>query len=252
MVLLMLGAFDAYFFVNRRLYLLLEREDWPALATYLHKCIVKDGHYRDKLVRLLAHTYLVLSDARAVWELEQAVREHKPALVEKNGLVFGVARILDKDIAGAVLFFSTLLDMEVSHKKQGRTVFGRTAFGRTTFDTVCWIRWYYGFSLLLDRQFSRAAEQFLILVSGASAKPAATPLVTGLAAFFLADVLGKALSDRNDIRSAAEAGREQARNTLKDISAWNRAISATQDEIHLVILLSYLREAGVWLYGTGW
>jgi hypothetical protein len=134
-------------------------------------------------------------------------------------------------------------------------------FGRTAFNTVCWIRWYYGFSLLLDRQFSRAAEQFLILVTESSAKSAVTrqrswrmmapPLVTGLAAFFLADTLGKALSDRNDIRSAAETGREQVRNTLKDISAWNKAISATRDEIHLVILLSYLREAGIWLYGDG-
>jgi hypothetical protein len=119
------------------------------------------------------------------------------------------------------------------------------------FDTVCWIRWYYGFSLLLDRQFARAADQFLILITESSVKSAVMPLlVTGLAAFFLADTLGKALSDRNDIRSAAEAGRQQVRNALKDISAWNRAISATPDEIHIVILLSYLREAGDWLYGT--
>jgi hypothetical protein len=247
-VVFMLGVFDTYFLLNRRLYLLLEREDWPALAAYLHKRIFKDGHYRCKLVRLLAHTYLVLSDAKAVWELEQAVREHKPALVKANGLVFGVARLLGKDIAGAVRLFSALLDAEVSRKKQGGVVFGQTASAR--FDTVCWIRWYYGFSLLLDRQFARAAEQFLILIAESSTKPTATPLITGLAAFLLEDTLSQALFDRNDIHSAAAAGREQVRNTLHDIAAWNKALSGAREGIHLVILLAYLQEAGVWLYGT--
>ncbi|MDR3303989.1 MAG: hypothetical protein LBS86_06220 [Treponema sp.] len=236
-VILLLVAFDSYFILNRRLYLLLEREDWPALAVYLHKSIVKKGRYRHRLVRLLAHTYLVLSDTKAVRELEEAVVAHKPALVEKNALVFGVARLLSKDITGAVRFFSAQLDALVAHKKRGRAAF----------ETLRWIRWYYGFSLLLDRQFVNAAEQFLILVTeNTSAK--LSPLLTGLASFFLADMLGKALPDRSDIRSVAEDGREQVRSALKSIDDWNKLVTRTQEEVYIVILFTHLRDAGAWLY----
>jgi hypothetical protein len=161
----------------------------------------------------------------------------------KNGLVFGVARLLGKDITGAVLFFSALLDAEVSRKRRVGAMFGRSAV-----ETASWIRWYYGFSLLLDRQLTRAAEQFLLLVTESRAARGA-PLVTGLAAFLLGDSLGKALSDRNDIRLAAEAGRGQVGSALRDLAAWNRAILAGQEELHIVVLFAYLREAGAWLYG---
>jgi hypothetical protein len=101
-----LAALDVYYALNYRLFSLLEREDWPALSAYLEEQVLRKGRYSKRLVNLLATTYLVMSDIPAVAGLENRLAVAKPALVERNALVFGAARILGKDYAGAVRFFS--------------------------------------------------------------------------------------------------------------------------------------------------
>ncbi|MDL2230060.1 hypothetical protein LJC14_07420, partial [Treponema sp. OttesenSCG-928-L16] len=80
--------------MNRRLFYLLEREDWPALVQYLEGKVMRGGNYSPRLVKLLANTYLVLSDPRSVMALERKLAAAKPALLDRNALVFGAARIL--------------------------------------------------------------------------------------------------------------------------------------------------------------
>jgi hypothetical protein len=225
---------DGYFLANRRMYLLLEREDWPALCVWLEQRVFEQRRYTARFTRLLANTYLTLSDSAAVRELEQKTALANPSLIEENALVFGVARLLSRDIVGAAPFFSTRLDAAVMHKR---------ASGATH-----WLRWYYGFSLLLDRQYPRASEQFIILINEVS--PAPAPLITGLSAFLLADTLSKALLERQaDILATAEGGFKQTRKSLPSIEAWNKAVSEARGEIHVTILLPRLRDAGKWIYG---
>jgi hypothetical protein len=228
---------DGYFLANRRMYRLLEREDWPALCVWLERRVFERRRYTARFTRLLANTYLTLSDPTAALELEQRTALVNPSLIEKNALVFGAARLLSKDTAGVALFFSARLDAAVRV---------RTARKRT-FSTTCWLRWYYGFSLLLDRQYPRASEQFIILINEVS--PAPAPLITGLSAFLLADTLSKALVERKaDLLATAEDGRRQTRKSLPSIQDWNKAVSEACGEIHAAILLPRLRDAGEWIY----
>jgi hypothetical protein len=224
-LVLVLAGLDIFYFINRRLFFLLEREDWPALAQYLEGRIIRKGRYSARLVRLLANTYLVLSDSAGVISLENKLAIAKPALVDANALIFGTARILDKDIAGAVRFFEARRSSAKGESAE-------------------WLSWYYGFALLLDRQFSPAADQFLVL---ANESPDA--VLTGLSAFFLEDKLARCLPGRSaECVTAAAAGKNRVKKVFPRISGWDREVLKIKTEVYAAILSKYLHEASAWLY----
>jgi hypothetical protein len=228
-LILILGAilavFDGYFIANRKLYALLEKEDWPALVHYLEDRVIRQGKFSPGLVRLLANTYLVLSDSPSVMSLENKAGIAKPSLVESNVLVFGTARILGRDINGAVHFFGSRVDSAKPALRQ-------------------WVRWYYGFSLLLDKQYDHGADEFSML-----AKNSPDALIAGMASFFLSDALAKALPDRAaELDGAAEEGRDRVKQVLRARKDWARETAAISTEIHAAALAKYFEEAGAWLY----
>jgi hypothetical protein len=224
---LILGTVDSYYFVNRRLFLLLEKEDWPALVYYLEEKVIRRGKYTPRLIQLLANTYLVLSDSVAVMSLEKKVAIARPALLESNALVFGAARILGRDIPGAVRFFAARLES------------GKQAEGQ-------WLRWYYGFSLLLDRQFAEAGEEFTRLAAASS-----DGVVAGLSSFFLAATLAAALPERAEaFKAAAAEGRNRVRAALPQRKKWIRETGKIRSEVYAAALSKYLDEAGSWIYGN--
>jgi hypothetical protein len=224
LVFLLLGI-NGYYFANKRLFLLLEREDWPALVQYLEGRVLRDRRYSPNLVRLLANTYLVLSDSASVMSLERKMAVAKPVLVDANALLFGVARILCKDNAGAARFFSQRLDSAKTESAE-------------------WVRWYYGFSLLLNRQFSAAGEQFSLLVHDSR-----DAVITGISAYFLDSTLRKALPEQGEsCRSAANDGRVRVRKVLPSRGAWQKETGKLQTEVYAVVLLKYIGETADWLY----
>jgi len=121
-VLICLGIF---FLFNYRLLSLLEREDWPALAYYLEQKILIKGNYSSRKVRLLASSYMVISDYPSVLKLESKALLVKPSVIEKNALIFGSARVLNGKYDEAAVFFNT-------HCNKGRLK------GKN----LEWIRWF--------------------------------------------------------------------------------------------------------------
>ncbi|MDR1301452.1 MAG: hypothetical protein LBK43_03165 [Treponema sp.] len=237
LMLLVLIGLDVFYGINRSLYVLLEREDWPGLTQYLETRIVQHKHYSSSLVRLLANTYFVLSDPASVMNLERKIAQEKPSLIEEHALLFGAARILSKDISGGVQFFSDRLDAAVARS-------GKGLFFRKDPRKTAWIRFYYGFTLLLERQFSIAAEQFTIL-----SKEAKDPITIGLSAYFLAEILTKLLLDRSlDLQATAADGCNRVGAILHTIDAWYKDATKLQNEIYGAILIPYLRDAGRWIY----
>ncbi|GHV52165.1 hypothetical protein AGMMS49579_08990 [Spirochaetia bacterium] len=222
---------DIFYFSNHRLFILLEREDYPALIGYLEMRILRRGHYWPPLVRLLANTYLLMADSEAVTNLESRAAIVKPALLESNALVFGVARILGGDIAGAVRFFAARL--EAGQADGGRYLNSRN---------LLWIRWYYGFSLLLDRQFTPAAEQFKPL-----AEEFPDVLIAGLSAYFLGTTLQRNADNGIACLTAAQTGRSRIQEAVRNKAGW-LAEAEKLKEVHTIILQKYIDEAGSWLF----
>jgi hypothetical protein len=223
---------DIYYFINRKLFRLLEREDWPALLAYLENRFLQRGRYSGQLTRLFVNTSLVMSDSRAVLDLENKLTLVKPALVERNALIFGLAHILAKDYAGALRFFAA---HERGNPGKPFLPFGDGNHSRQ------WLAWYHGFSMLLDRRFPEAVEQFRRL-----AREARDPLVTALAAWFLADNLSR-VAGASCLEDAA-AARERVRGILKRRKDWDRELAGTETELHIAIVRRYINDAGNWIY----
>jgi len=227
LAVLFLG-FNLFYLANRRLFALLEKEDWPALVRYLEDKVIQKGKYSSRLVRLLANCYLVLSDSAAVMSLENKVAIARPALLETNALVFGTARILGKDIFGAIRFFDVHKDKVKAGIKD-------------------WVHWYHGFALLLDRQYEASGEEFALL-----ARTSADAVITGLSSYFLSETIARFLGVKaEEYRALSSAGRERVLKSLPEQKNWSREISRLSTEIHAAALSKYTEETGRWLYGEG-
>ena len=224
LILLFLG-YNIFYFTNKKLFFLLEREDWPALVRYLEDKVIQRGRYSSRLVRLLANSYLVLSDSSAVMSLENKVAVAKPALIDSNALIFGTARILGGDISGAIRFFEARRDTVKAESRE-------------------WVRWYYGFSLLLNSRFEEAGEKFSVL-----ARLSKDGVIAALSSYFLYETIAPAgIGNGPEYVKTSFEGRERVLKTLPKQENWKREVSKLSTEIHAAAISKYLEEAGRWLY----
>jgi hypothetical protein len=232
-LLALLAGIDIYFALNYRVFFLLEKEDWPALVQELERRVLRNKNYSPRLVKLLANSYLVLSDAVSVNALEKSLSIVKPALVNANALIFGAARILAKDNRGAVEFFGSRLSGT-----------GARSSGVSGADRE-WISWYHGFALLLDRQFAAAAACF-----SAFAETSRDAVLTGLSVYFINDTLRKFLPEQAAaLAGKAQQGKERVRNSLKRREDWDREVKQLEMEIHAAVLSHYIGKAADYVYG---
>jgi hypothetical protein len=223
-LVVLLASLDVFYFSHRRLYSLLEKEDWPALVQFLEGRIITRNRYKPRLVKLLANSYLVLSDPASVIELEKKLSVAKPALIETNSLIFGIARILGKNNAGALEFFSQRLDSAKD---------------------ADWMRFYRGFAALLNADFETAAGDCMVLASDGR-----VPLVIGAAGYFLSGVLKKQLPGRaGECMQAAHIAHERVKKSLPRQKDWDREVSRSLEEIYAAVISKYIDSAGQWLYG---
>ena len=221
----LLVVFDSFYFANRKLYSLLEKEDWPALVHYLEDKVLRQGKYSKRLVLLLANTYIVLSDSSAVLNLENKAAMVKVSLVDDNALVFGTARILGKDFPGAIRFF----EAKLSTVKPGLRI---------------WMAWYFAFALLLNRQYEKAKEEFSRLAWSCDDE-----VITGLSAFILANTIIKALPEyKLALESIIIEGRVRVLKALPQQKDWERALERIKTEVHALVLSKILLETEQWLY----
>ena len=181
---------------NYRLFSLLEREDWPALAYYLEQIIFTKGRCSIRNVRILASSYMVISDYPSILKLESKVLLSKPVSVRKNALVFGAARILSGNYREAAVFFKNYIEDDD------------------------WIHWYYGFSCLLTRVTGEAESEFKILTVSSK-----NILVISLSAFFLANNLANLSEKPDECRCAADNGRLRVLEKIKNAAGWKKEVA---------------------------
>ena len=226
-IFVIIFVFDLYFLLNRKLYILLEKEDWPALVHYLEDRVLRRGRYTPRLVRILANTYLVLSDSAGVISLENKAGLASSKLVNNNALLFGTARILGKDIPGAVRFFESKLGKGKKSQHQ-------------------WISWYYGFALLLNKQYDKASSEFSGLVSSCK-----DGIICGLSAYFLDNSIAKSLPAHNQlIKTTAMEGKARVLKAFPRHKNWIKETHEIKGEIYTAVLAKYMEETGSWLYST--
>jgi len=223
MAVLLIGL-SAYFIINYRLLSLLEREDWPALAYYLEHLIYVKGRYTYRNVRLLASSYLVISDYKSVLKLETKTQLAKPLLIGKIALIFGAARILEGNRQESVSFYKGHLN---SCRKADKE----------------WVSWFSGFTQLLAGSYQAAEAEFSSI--SVSSKDA---IITGLSAYFLGSTLEKRSLTPDKCRNISETGKERVLKALKNAAGWKKETGKAGNDIHIAIIKKYIDEAGEWIF----
>jgi hypothetical protein len=213
-----------FFFLNYRLFLLLEREDWPALAYYLEQKIFVKNRYSDRNVRLLASSYLVISDFQSVQKLEGKALIAKPTAFYNNILIFGTARILGGNHTEAAVFFKSHSGKSGKKDKQ-------------------WVLWFCGFSQLLSGAYSQAEPDFSSLAASSN-----NVFITGLSAYFLCNSIEKHSVNRDKCHETAEYGKARVIKAVKNAKKWRKETKKMETEIHISIIKKYIDEAGKWLF----
>jgi hypothetical protein len=213
-----IGLLNAYFVFNWKLFTMLEREDWPALIAYLERRMYERKLIVTQQVRILVNAYLVRPDLGAIEKLEAFVREHKPRVLPRFALVFGIPYLLRNNSDEMESYFSRFVDIK---SKDGG-----------------WLRWNYGFALILQGK-KEEAENRLVSVCGEK-----TESVLSLLAVYLLD----SLKPEDDAAiTLIEAKRASLRKRYTE-AMWAKEVERGRNNIQVVILSKLVDEATEWLY----
>lgn len=213
-----IGLLNAYFVYNWKLFTMLEREDWPALIAYLERRIYERKLIVTQQVRILVNAYLVRSDLAGIEKLESFIKEHKPRVLPRFALVFGIPYLLRNNSDEMQAYFSRFVDMK-----------GRDGG---------WLRWNHGFSLVLQGK-KEEAEERLGLVCAEK-----TDSVLALLAVYLLDSLKP---EDEDAKALIEAKRAGLRKRYTQ-AMWAKEVERGRSNIQVVILSKLVDEATEWLF----
>ena len=223
---MLFSVVNLLYFLNRKLFSLIEMENWPALIRYLENRIIQKGRYSSRLVRLLANTYMELSDTAGVMNLENICGIVKPSVVDENVLIFGLARILSRDISGAVRFYQ-------SRREQANP------------QIRDWVYWYYAFSLVMAKEYILAGNEFKIL-----ARMSKNVFITALSSYFLDEVLSHVLPDLyTEYKDISHTSRLRVLKVLPNMESWKKELLPYSGEVYISAIEKYTDKTMKWLYG---
>jgi len=225
-VIVPLGIVSAVLMLNRKLLTLLEEENWPALTVYLEKKVYEEGMYKPRYVKLLVQSCLATGNFDGAVTLKNRLAAAKPALVEDNALILGTAYLLGGNTAAAVEFFRERLEKGEAEEMD-------------------WLRWFYGFSLLLTGAYEQAGTVMEELAAGAR-----DVLITGLTAFVLTELAGKSPVAPAEWRIRAEEGKSRVRRTLRTARKWTKKAKQLKTKMHGAVIRSYVDRTGAWIWGS--
>ncbi len=210
---------NAYFLVNKRLFTALEREDWDAVISVLEDRVFQKKRYNQGTIRLLVNAYVIRSKSDRIRDLENAVREHRPKLLPRYALLFGVPHLLSNNGPEITGYYEPFLD----------TVSG--ADGN-------WIRWSYAFGLMLQERSGEARETLEELC-----RTGKDPIVRALSSYLM-----EAYAESDDsVRAQIDECR--ASITAKySIAEWRHLVEKKRGELYVLILSKLLNDVADWLY----
>ena len=221
-----LAALNGFFLANRRVFTLVEKEDWAGLSSLLSDRMYRKGAFRGQYVRLMVNASLLRADLAGVERLETELRTRKPAMLRRNAVVFAVPRLLRNDPASVLAFCDEFL-------------------GAGDVDNREWLSFFHAFALVLLKRGAEAAAE---LGKTTGSKDATLGLIS---AYLLANLAAPALDDPDESKRLGElarARRAALRARWRKSEAWAREAERARAEVHVVILSKILDDAGRWLF----
>lgn len=219
--LLLIAGVNLLFVLNGRTLILLEREDWPALAAHLERQVFDRGRLTRRTVRLLCDALILLADFQAIGRLEALLASKRPRLLDSLGPHFAAARLLAGDYPGLESFAS-----------QERFRTGPDAD---------WMGFFLGFARQMGK---KDAVDALVALT----RKARDPIVVALAGYLAGGAVARGNPARaEEARAAAAEARERVLARFSR-SRWDRAVEEARAQMYVVMVGKLLDEAGAWLF----
>lgn len=223
--LLVIGALNAFFILNWKVFSLVEKEDWSALSVHLVDLIFNKKRYTGRHVALLVNAYLLQSDVEGIARLEDELRARRPELLRRNAVLFGVTRLLRNKPDEAAAFLQPYLGARDAESRE-------------------WLRFDYAFSLALQKRLGEATPY---LKEGTASRDAVLALLSAYLLGSLAAVAAPSETERESLKSLSQSTREKLRKRFPG-PRWNREVERAKGEIHIVVLSRLIDDAGRWLF----
>lgn len=217
-----LGALDSYFFINWKLFRLLEREDWSGLMTFLEALLEKKKVLSLQKTKIYINACLILQKPGKIDDLRRRYLEKKPAFLPKVALNLGLPLILEGKAQEIEDYFSPFVNA-----------------GKKYADGP-WMQWALAFALLLRQEFNPGKE-ILFALAGRKKEP-----VLQLLTLYLLNNLRE--SDP-EVRRVLDPFALELKGRLTD-KEWDSHIEGMKEKIILVLFMNKLiGEARTWLAG---
>lgn len=217
--ILTLVAINFYFLRYWRLFILLEREDWPRLMSFLEEQVYQSSALRGLYIKMLINAYLLTSNSHRIVALEALLRERRPGLLRRYGLQIGLPYLLRGEPAEAEKYFGRLL-AEARAPDRG------------------WIHWNHVFCLLQQKQLDAARRELLEILDS---RP--RPLLS-LLTLYLLDSFSTADSEAA-LRVRRGKAWFQRRYSQR---RWEKAVGRSVKSLHLAVLSPLIKDASNWVF----
>lgn len=215
---------NTLFIKNRRLLLLLEAEDWPALTMFLeHKIYVKK-HISKRSVKMLCDSYMVLSDFAGVQRLSVFVSKEKPSVFIKCLLSFSAVLVVQKKPSEAAMLIESYADAKSVQKSQ-------------------WIQWYYAFAVYATHDYEKAQKLFCGVLQNTS-----NTIIAALCVFLLEDRISLHTADSYAAITSTVTNRKTEIITKFSLPAFEKAIECEKTDLPIVVLSSLLDDTKKYFY----
>ncbi len=215
---------------------LLEREDWPALASHLESSVLGKNRFHRRSIRLFLESHVLLGDFSPIEVLSDKLALVKPALWRQFAPRFAAAYILAGSYHKAVETAESALASRVSKK------------------TREWCSFYVGLARYMDKRYATAVAAFLPL-----ARTATEPLVVALSGYLCTvgaarldgteNAAGTHLRVSGDAPSAAAEARDRIASRFRK-ETWRRYLERERGDIRIVILGRLTDQASSWLFSA--
>jgi hypothetical protein len=218
---LFIGALDAYFIYNWKLFTLLEKEDWPLLISYLEEEIYKKKRFTKRNLSLIINAYLSVSNLDKVKRLETEIRSASPKMLPQFALYLGTPYILENDLEHCVSYYAEFKD-NPDVRFPG------------------WIKWCYAFALVSRKEIEQAKTVFVSLLDTTK-----DDILILLTLYFLQN-MDNLLEEEKKIRFSEK--KKHFLEHYSDHKEWDKVIQKKSEENLLILLLSSLtKNAWYWI-----
>lgn len=217
-----LAGLNGYFLWNWKLFTLLEREDWYGLIDYIEDRVFTKKRLGKQHLRVLINTYVITSQPEKITQLEQFLRENRPALVPRFALHLGIPHLLRNDAEDMKSYYAEMR----SHPKCADRE---------------WINWSYAFSLMLNQESENAKEVLIDLQRRTKND------VLALLTLYLLDAFTVSDKQVNNIVLERKKG-FQSKYTPEQ---WNKEVEKNRGNLQVIVLSKLVRDASAWVFSDG-